>query len=77
VATATVFFVEPTRAIEVFQTVDLYVLPSVREGLPLALPEAMSSRLPCIATRLPGSTEVLIEHGVNEVLVEPDDANAL
>jgi glycosyltransferase involved in cell wall biosynthesis len=71
-----VFFVESTRAIEkYFKAADLYVLPSVREGLPLALLEAMASGLPCIATRLPGSTEELIEHGVNGVLVDPDDAD--
>ncbi len=53
------------------------MLPSVREGLPIALLEAMASRLPCIATRLPGSTEGLIDHGVNGVLVEPDDTDGL
>jgi glycosyltransferase involved in cell wall biosynthesis len=72
------FFVESTRVIEkYFKAVDLYVLPSIREGLPIALLEAMSSRLPCVATRLPGSTDVLIEHGVNGLLVEPDDPAAL
>ena len=72
------FFVESTRALEkYFRAADLYVLPSIREGLPVALLEAMSSRLPCVATRLPGSTDVLIQHGVNGLLVEPDDAAAL
>ena len=33
----------------------------------------MSSNLPCVATRLPGSTDGLIQHGVNGLLVEPDD----
>jgi glycosyltransferase involved in cell wall biosynthesis len=72
------FFVESTRTLEkYFGAVDLYVLPSIREGLPIALLEAMSSRLPCVATRLPGSTDVLIQHGVNGLLVEPDDPAAL
>ena len=47
-----------TRLNKYFSAVDLYVLPSVREGFPIALLEAMSSGLPCIATRLPGSTDV-------------------
>ena len=68
-------FVESTRAIEqYFRAADLYVLPSVREGLSIALLEAMASGLPCIATRLDGSTDGLIEHDVNGMLVEPDDA---
>jgi glycosyltransferase involved in cell wall biosynthesis len=69
-----VFFVESTTAIEgYFRAADVYVLPSVREGLPLALIEAMSSGLPCVASRLEGSTDVLIEHHVNGLLVDPDD----
>ena len=53
------FFVESTPAIEkYFRAADVYVLPSIREGLPIALIEAMSSGLPCVATRLEGSTDV-------------------
>jgi glycosyltransferase involved in cell wall biosynthesis len=71
------FFVESTLTLDkYFRAADVYVLPSVREGLPIALLEAMSSGLPCVATRLPGSTDVLIQHGVNGVLVEPDDTAA-
>ena len=55
----------------------LYVLPSVREGLPIALIEAMSCGLPCVASRLAGSTDVLIEDGVNGLLVTPDDEAAM
>jgi glycosyltransferase involved in cell wall biosynthesis len=73
-----VFFVEPTTAIaRYFSAADIFVLPSIREGLSIALLEAMSSGLPCIASRLPGSTDVLIEHGVNGLLVQPDDEEAL
>ena len=39
--------------------------------------EAMSSGLPCIATRLPGSTDVLIDDAVNGLLVKPGDENEL
>ena len=73
-----VFFVESTLAIEkYFRAVDVYVLPSIREGLPIALLEAMSTGLPCVASRLPGSTDVVIEHGVNGRLVMPDDIEAV
>lgn len=72
------FFVENTREIEkFFRAADLYVLPSIREGLPIALLEAMASALPCIASRLTGSTDTVIDHGVNGLLVAPDDPRAL
>jgi glycosyltransferase involved in cell wall biosynthesis len=67
------FFVESTRAIEqYFRAADAYVLPSIREGLPIALLEAMSSALPCVATRIEGSTDGLVDDRVNGILVAPD-----
>jgi glycosyltransferase involved in cell wall biosynthesis len=55
---------------------DVFVLPSRREGLPVALMEAMSCALPCVASRLPGATDTLIEDGVSGVLVPPGDVAA-
>ncbi len=70
--------VEATTTIErYFRAATIFVLPSVREGLPIALIEAMSSGLPCIASRLEGSTDVLIEDRVSGLLVEPDDERAM
>lgn len=48
-----------------------FILPSRWEGMPNALLEAMSCGLPCIATRVSGS-EDLITSGVNGILVEPE-----
>ncbi|MBI4341825.1 MAG: glycosyltransferase family 4 protein [Candidatus Omnitrophica bacterium] len=71
-------FVEQTKSIEdYFRAADLYVLPSSREGMPLALLEAMACGVPCIASRLPGSTDTIIEDGVNGALVPPSDVTAL
>jgi glycosyltransferase involved in cell wall biosynthesis len=71
-----VVFAGATRRIdEYFRAADVYVLPSIREGSPVSLLEAMSSALPVIATRIPGSTDVLIDPTASGVLVEPDDAD--
>jgi glycosyltransferase involved in cell wall biosynthesis len=47
-----------------FRMADVFVLPSRREGLPVALMEAMSCGLPSVASRLPGATD-LIGDGVS------------
>jgi glycosyltransferase involved in cell wall biosynthesis len=72
-----VIFAAPTPAIErYFAAADLFALPSIREAMPLALLEAMASGLPCIASRLPGATDVLVDDGIDGRLVPPDDERA-
>lgn len=56
---------------------DVFVLPSRREGLPVALLEAMACGLPCVASRLRGSTDAIIEDDVNGVLTPVGDGDAL
>lgn len=55
---------------------DVVVLPSLWEGLPLVLLEAMARSRPVIATAVGGVPEV-IEHGVHGHLVPANDAAAL
>ena len=53
-----------------------FVLPSDYEGMPNALIEAMCIGLPCIATRVSGSDE-LIQDGENGLLINIGDKKAL
>lgn len=55
---------------------DAFCLPSRHEGLPLSLLEAMQAGLACVATRVGGVPGVIAD-GVDGVLVEPDDPDAL
>jgi glycosyltransferase involved in cell wall biosynthesis len=52
------------------------VLPSYREGLPLALAEAAASGRPCITTDVPGCRDV-VRHGETGWLVPPRDSLAI
>lgn len=55
---------------------DIFVLPSLWEGLPIGLLEAMAMSKAIIATRVDGTTDV-IRDGENGLLVAPGDAAAL
>lgn len=55
---------------------DVFVLPSHKEALPIAVLEAMSMCLPVVATRVGGVPEV-VQDGSTGLLVEPGDRPAL
>lgn len=55
---------------------DVFVLPSVKEGFPWALLEAMAARVPVVATRV-GAVEEMLEEGVSGILCEPGNAEQL
>lgn len=60
----------------IMRLVDWFVLPSLREGLPLVLLEAFALSKPVIATAVGGVPEVVVD-GVNGWLVPPRDTTAL
>lgn len=53
-----------------FEAMDVFVLSSLREGLPNVVLEAMALETPVVATRIAGVPRV-IEGGVNGLLIEP------
>jgi len=52
------------------QAADVFVIPSLWEGVPLVLLEAMAAGLPTVGYRIPGIEEI-VTHGRNGLLVEP------
>ena len=61
---------------ELLQMADIFVLPSLWEGLPIALLEAMGAGLPVIATQVEGVEEIIVD-GENGLLLPPADAESL
>jgi glycosyltransferase involved in cell wall biosynthesis len=55
---------------EILSILDVFVLPSLKEGLPMALLEAQAAKVPVIATSI-GAIPDVIEHGVTGLLVPP------
>jgi glycosyltransferase involved in cell wall biosynthesis len=60
----------------VLAAIDVFVMPSLWEGLPLSLVLAMGAGLPVIATAVAGIPEV-VQDGVSGLLVTPGDVTGL
>jgi glycosyltransferase involved in cell wall biosynthesis len=61
---------------ELLQVSDLLVMPSLWEGLPVAMIEAAACGIPVVASRV-GGVEEVVEDGVSGLLVPPGDDAAL
>ena len=49
--------------IEICKSSDVFVFPSLQEGLPVALMEAMACGLPCVVSKIRGNVDLIDEHG--------------
>ena len=66
-------FIKAERMHEIYGAHDIFVFPSLVEGMPLALLEAMASGMPVVTTNSCGMADI-VEDGVNGLLVPPADA---
>ena len=75
--TENVFFTGSRKDVpEILSILDLFILPSLREGLPMALLEAMASKIPVIATSV-GAIPKVLENRVSGILIRPKDSQAI
>jgi colanic acid/amylovoran biosynthesis glycosyltransferase len=69
-------WVDQSALLSAYSEADLFVLPSLAEGIPMVLMEAMAMQIPCVAPCITGIPE-LIEHGVDGMLYAVADADDL
>jgi len=61
---------------DVLAAADAFVLPSLHEGMSIALLEAMAAALPCVVSDIPGN-RILIDHDDTGIVFPVDDVAAL
>ena len=67
-------WVEKEELWRFFSAADLFVLPSIQEGMPNVMLEALGMDLPCIGSKIPGIHDVLY---YEELLFDPMDGKAI
>ena len=63
-----------TDVAEFYRMADIFVFPSLREGLPVAVMEAMAAELPCVAAKNRGTNDLLSE---SRLRFDPHDRKEL
>ena len=71
VAERVIFLGERPDVSSLLARADVFVLPSLSEGLPLAVLEAMAAEVPVVATAIPGVDEVITD-GLTGLLASPN-----
>jgi glycosyltransferase involved in cell wall biosynthesis len=70
------FVLNTDQVLPYYQAADIFVLPSLAEGLSNALLEAQACGLACVVTDVGGNIDV-IKHGQNGLVVKAGDVTAL
>lgn len=65
-----------SEMVRLYATAQVFCLPSIYEGFPLAILEAMAAGLPVVSTTVSGIPEA-VSDGESGLLVPPEDATAL
>lgn len=65
-----------TDIASLLREIDLFMLPSLTEGLPNVVLEAFAARKPVLASRVGGTPEV-VDHGVSGYLTAPEDVQQM
>jgi len=73
---AVTFLGELPETSQFLSQLDIFVLSSLTEGMPISLLEAMAAGLPIVSTRVGGVEEAVVD-GENAYLVEPGDSETL
>jgi len=60
---------------DLYSAVDIFVLPSYQEGLPVCLLEAMAHKLPCVVSKIRGNIDLINECG--GIVFVPDRVDEL
>jgi glycosyltransferase involved in cell wall biosynthesis len=63
-----------TDVAELYHAADLFVFPSIQEGLPVALMEAMACKVPVICSKIRGSEELILN---DDYLFNAGDINQI
>lgn len=61
---------------EILNIIDIFVLPSLTEGMPMALLEAMAAKRTIVVSRV-GEIPQIIKNGLNGVFIEPGDVKSI
>lgn len=67
-------WIEKEELLKIYCSADLFILPSLREGMPNALLEALGCDIPCLGSNIPGIRDIL---HYEELMFDPLDEQAI